>query len=97
MFFKPVMTIEEFLLIVEQLIQAEVRKLHPDGDMPKMIYRKEYDQERIMYCSSPRRKYHFAEVSISGAAEYYESRRISKHDVCTPMELSSVSLKLQLR
>jgi hypothetical protein len=81
-FFKPGMTLKEFLLSVDQVIHVEVRKLHPDAGLPQFQYESETDAELTMIYSSPRKMCMLAEGLVCGAAEHFQTEYSLDHSEC---------------
>ncbi len=81
-FCKPQYTLKEFLLSVDKVIHVEVKKLHPDAMLPSFEYEDEADNELTMIYSSPRKLCMLAEGLITGAAQFYKTEYVLKHDKC---------------
>jgi len=95
-FFKPEMTLKDFLLTVDQVIHVEVRKLHPDAGLPQFDYVDEDDNELTMVYSSPRKMCMLAEGLISGAATHFETECTLTHDQCMHDGAESCRLHLKM-
>ena len=76
------MTLKEFLLTVDRVVHVEVRKLHPDANLPSFEYVDENDDELTMIYSSPRKMCMLAEGLISGAAKHFGTSYTLTHDKC---------------
>ncbi|MBX2882729.1 MAG: heme NO-binding domain-containing protein [Granulosicoccus sp.] len=94
-FFSPGMTLKEFLLMVDRVIHVEVRKLHPDANLPQFEYIDETDNELTMMYSSPRKLCMLAEGLIAGAADHFETQYTLEHDEC--MHDGAEACKLHLK
>ncbi len=81
-FFKPDMTLKEFLLTVDRVIHVEVRKLHPDASLPEFKYVDECDEELTMLYNSPRKLCMLAEGLIAGAATHFQTEYTLEHNEC---------------
>lgn len=81
-FVTPEMTLKEFLLSVDRTIHVEVRKLHPDANLPQFSYKDENDNELTMYYNSERKLCHLAEGLIAGAAKYFNTSYTLDHPEC---------------
>ena len=81
-FFSAEMTLKEFLLTVDRVIHVEVRKLHPDANLPPFEYIDQSDSELTMLYKSPRKLCKLAEGLISGAANHFGESYTLDHSRC---------------
>ncbi|MBX2880203.1 MAG: heme NO-binding domain-containing protein [Granulosicoccus sp.] len=95
-FFKPDMSLKEFLLSVDRVIHVEVRKLHPDAGLPEFEYEDEHDQELTMLYSSPRKLCMLAEGLIAGAATHFDTEYTLSHNECMHDGAESCRLHLKI-
>jgi hypothetical protein len=71
-FFTPHKSTRPFLLTLNDIIHAEVRKLYPGADVPEFGYEDVGEDVLLMHYTSGRRLCALAEGFIAGAATYYE-------------------------
>lgn len=95
-FFKPGMTLKQFLLSVDRVIHVEIRKLHPGAGLPEFEYEDEADQELTMIYSSPRKLCMLAEGLINGAAIHFDTEYSLTHDQCMHDGADSCRLHLKI-
>lgn len=81
-FFTDDMDLKSFLLTVDRVIHVEVRKLHPDANLPSFEYIDSADDELTMIYSSPRKMCMLAEGLISGAAKHFDTSYTLEHNKC---------------
>jgi hypothetical protein len=85
-FFTPHKSLRSFLLSLNDVIHAEVRKLYPGADVP--VFGFELRQgaaaadELVIYYRSKRRLCPLAEGFITGAAEYFDERAAVDQEKC---------------
>ena len=73
--------LREFLLMVDDVIHVEVRKLHPDAHLPKFDYM-EHKTKLVMQYRSPRQLCHFSEGLILAAAEHFNEHVEINQPIC---------------
>jgi len=81
-FCKPEYTLKEFLQTVDSVIHVEVKKLHPDAQLPSFKYEEDADNELTMLYTSSRKLCMLAEGLIAGAADFYQTEYTLTHDLC---------------
>ena len=72
----------DFLMIVDQVIHVEVKKLMPEAYLPKLLITKNDDDSISIHYESKRKLCHFLEGLISGCAEYFGEEVEITHPVC---------------
>ena len=70
-FFSPHHSTRAFLLTLNEIIHAEVRKLHPDAQTPEFRFDVSNPDQLLMHYSSPRRLCMLAEGFVQGTARTY--------------------------
>ncbi|MFK7873215.1 MAG: heme NO-binding domain-containing protein [Oligoflexales bacterium] len=74
---------KEFLKTVHDIIHVEVKKLHPDAELPSFEYRDTDPQKLEMIYSSPKNLCLFAEGLIEGCAEHYKEKITYHQSECS--------------
>lgn len=64
-------SLRAFLLMVDEVIHVEVKKLYTDSNLPEFDYDEHSDNELIMIYRSPRKLCHLSEGLIQGAAKHF--------------------------
>lgn len=82
-FFEPHRSARPFILGVNNIIHAEVRKLYTGADCPHFNFRDGPDGALQMDYRSARRMCALAQGFIEGAADYYGEEIDFHHDRCT--------------
>lgn len=70
-----------FLLSINHVIHAEVRKLHPDADLPAFDF-EDVDDDLVLVYRSHRRLCHLAEGFIAGAADVFGTEVSVSQETC---------------
>lgn len=70
-FFEGHSSSRSFILTLNDIIHAEVRKLYPDATVPDFGFESPSDSEVVVQYDSPRRLCALAEGFIAGAAHHY--------------------------
>jgi hypothetical protein len=70
-FFQPHPGTRTFLLTLNEIIHAEVRKLYPDADLPEFQFESKHDEELTLEYRSGRQLCQLAEGFIQGTARHY--------------------------
>lgn len=78
---KDAQNLREFLLLVEDVIHVEVRKLHQDASLPTFDYL-QHKTKLVMVYRSPRKLCHLSEGLILGAAEQFQQKIEVTQPVC---------------
>ena len=73
---------KEFLKTVHSIIHVEVKKLHPDAELPSFEYRDTGDNKLEMTYRSPKKLCVFAEGLIEGCGEHYKEKITYKQSKC---------------
>jgi hypothetical protein len=72
----------DFLESVDTVIHVEVKKLHPEAELPEFDCERLSDSELRMVYQSPRRMCALAIGLIEASAEHYNQSCDIKHDCC---------------
>ncbi|WP_157822342.1 heme NO-binding domain-containing protein [Psychromonas sp. Urea-02u-13] len=78
---KEAKNLKAFLLMIEDIIHVEVRKLYPDASLPEFDYQ-DNNQDLLMLYRSPRKLCHLSEGLIKGAATHYQEKVSIKQTCC---------------
>jgi predicted hydrocarbon binding protein len=78
---KEAKNLKTFLLMIEDIIHVEVRKLYPDANLPEFAYQ-DNDQDLRMLYRSPRKLCHLSEGLIKGASMHYQEQVSIKQTCC---------------
>jgi hypothetical protein len=81
-FFEPHHGARPFILGVNDIIHAEVRKLYTGADCPHFNFREATDGALVMDYRSKRRMCALAQGFIEGAADHYGEQIDFRHDRC---------------
>jgi hypothetical protein len=81
-FFTPHRTTRAFLLTLNDVIHAEVRKLYPGANVPEFVFGSTPEGDLLMQYRSQRRLCSFAEGLIEGSADHYGESVLLRHDRC---------------
>jgi len=87
--------LKDFLLAIDQVIHAEVKRLHPDAYLPKFAYEQTQADTLIMYYSSKRKLCHACIGLITGAAKQFNETIEISQPQC--MHLGAQRCKLVIR
>jgi hypothetical protein len=82
MFFAPHTSTRPFLLTLNEVIHAEVRKLYPDADVPEFDFDDSDPDWLVIRYRSHRKMCSLAEGFILGAAEHYGQEATIEHPTC---------------
>ena len=80
---KQAKDLRAFLLLIDSVIHAEVKRVHPDAYLPSFTYEAEQPDSLIMYYQSRRGLCMVASGLISGAAGYFGESISLSHPHCT--------------
>ncbi len=75
--------IKEFLMSVDGFVHAEVQKLHPDAQPPKLVCEDVGRSELEIHYHSPRQFCHLLHGMLEGAAELFGSTAACEETACT--------------
>jgi len=78
---KDAANLRRFLMMLENLIHVEVRKLFKEVNLPQFGYREDDDILTMLY-TSPRKLCHLSEGLILGAAQHFSEEIELSHPVC---------------
>ena len=78
---KQAENLKAFLLMVQNIIHAEVNKLYQDSNLPEFDY-KEHKDTLFMIYRSPRKLCYFSEGLILGAADYFREQVTINQSKC---------------
>lgn len=81
-FFTPHTRTVPFLLTVNDIIHAEVRKLYPGADVPEFGFELDGDDALLLRYTSNRRLCALAEGFVTGAATYYGETVVVRQPQC---------------
>lgn len=79
---KRAQTLREFLISVDEIIHAEVRKLYQDPNLPDFSYDEHDEQSLTMIYHSPRKLCFLSEGLILGAAKQYQQTVRVTQPIC---------------
>lgn len=79
---KCAQTLREFLISVDEIIHAEVRKLYQDPNLPEFDYDESQESHLIMIYHSARKLCFLSEGLIFGAAKQYQQAVKVSQPVC---------------
>lgn len=74
--------LRDFLLAIDNVIHAEVKRVHPDSYLPKFEYENGKDGELIMYYTSKRKLCHASVGLIFGASKQFKQEIKIAHPQC---------------
>ncbi|WP_281558878.1 heme NO-binding domain-containing protein [Thalassomonas sp. RHCl1] len=74
--------LKDFLLAIDQVIHAEVKRLHPNAYLPKFEYEQNTPNTLTMYYSSKRKLCHASVGLILGAAKQFNEAIEITHPEC---------------
>jgi len=74
--------LKDFLLAIDDVIHAEVKRLHPNAYLPKFEYEEGVDGDLILYYSSKRKLCHASVGLIHGAAKVFNEVISLEHREC---------------
>lgn len=96
-FFEGQCSLKDFLLTVDRVIHAEVRKLYPEATLPTFDYLDPVDDPRklIMFYKSLRKLCALSEGLIDGAASYFSEEYSLEHTICMLKGADHCELKLE--
>ena len=81
-FFTPHTSTRPFLLTLNEIIHAEVRKLYPDADVPEFEFDTSDDTWLVMRYRSQRQLCALAEGFVMGAAAHYGQEAVIEQTQC---------------
>jgi hypothetical protein len=81
-FFAPFSSTTPFLLTINDVIHAEVRKLYPDADVPEFEFGTASEGRLALAYQSPRRLCALAEGFIDGAADHFGEQVSIEQSAC---------------
>jgi hypothetical protein len=81
-FFTPHRSTRPFLLTLNEIIHAEVRKLYPDADVPEFGFDTSDPEWLVMHYRSHRQLCALAEGFVLGAATYYGEDAVIEQTAC---------------
>jgi len=82
MFFSPHESTRPFLLTLNEIIHAEVRKLYPDAEVPEFEFDTSDPEWLVMHYRSHRKLCALAEGFVLGAAAFYGEDAVIEQPVC---------------
>ncbi|OOO01233.1 MAG: hypothetical protein USCGTAYLOR_02565 [Chromatiales bacterium USCg_Taylor] len=82
-FLKPGMTAKSFLTTVHDVIHVEVRKLHPDVELPRFRYEDPAPNQLVMLYDSPRQLCELAIGLVEGVADHFHETIALVQTQCT--------------
>ena len=74
--------LRDFLLAIDSVIHAEVKRLHPGAYLPKFEYEDENDDNLVLYYHSKRKLCHASIGLIHGAAKTFNENISIEHLEC---------------
>jgi hypothetical protein len=75
-------TLKMFLQSIDRVIHVEVRKLHPNAELPSMKYEDPAPDQLVILYQSPRKLCMLAEGLMKGAAQHFKETINIKEPVC---------------
>jgi predicted hydrocarbon binding protein len=93
---KDAQNLREFLLLVEDVIHVEVRKLHQDASLPTFDYL-QHKTNLVMVYRSPRKLCHLSEGLILAAAEKFQQHVEVTQPVCMHKGSDYCELKIEFK
>ncbi|GAB3079571.1 heme NO-binding domain-containing protein [Pedococcus soli] len=81
-FFEPHTNVRSFVLTLNDVIHAEVRKLHADSSPPEFWFDDPDAQPLHIHYRSDRQLCSLAEGMLAGAGEYYGQEVTIRHEAC---------------
>jgi hypothetical protein len=96
-FFQPHSSTLPFLLTLNDVIHAEVRKIYPGADVPEFDFHLLEDDVLLLGYESPRNLCALAEGFVEGAAIYYDEEVSVQHEHCRGRGDTKCSLRVSLK
>lgn len=75
-------TLKAFLQSIDRVIHVEVRKLHPNAELPSMQYEDPASDRLVILYKSPRKLCILAEGLMKGAAHHFNEKIDVKEPLC---------------
>ncbi len=82
-FFTPHQRSLDFVVTLNDVIHAEVRKIHRAADPPEFLFSEVGDEELVIEYRSRRGLCALADGMLGGAASYFGERATVRHETCT--------------
>lgn len=96
-FFEPHANTRSFLLTLNDIIHAEVRKLYPDAMVPSFRFDTSVPDCLLMTYSSKRQLCSLAEGFVLGAAGYYQESIDFEHTKCARRGDAECSFRIEFK
>lgn len=75
-------TLKEFLLTINDIIHVEVKKMHPNAELPRISYENPAADQLVMLYQSPRKLCPLAMGLMKGAAKHYQASYHISESLC---------------